>query len=163
MSLHRSWGVGVFLACLGGLGLAGCGSDDESPQPAVDSGAIDSTADTLRDSSNDSASDSPGESAVDAPIESSVEDTADASPCGATAVGQPCGATQPCVGSFICYGVAGSTGFCAPPTPQCGGFAMVLCPAGKPCLRPKGSSLGYCPEPEEKSCICKPDSGVDGC
>lgn len=40
---------------------------------------------------------------------------------------------------------------------------MAMCPGGRACLRPKGSSLGYCPTDEEKPCVCSSVSGVDGC
>lgn len=154
----------MFFAC---TTLLACGGGDESPEPVTDTGVVfDSTS---TDSASDAPVDSASESAIDAADSAAdsaadgAEDTSDVNYCATTSVGQPCSATQPCVGSFICYGQPGSTGFCAPLDPQCGGFVMKMCPASKPCLRPKGSSLGYCATPEEKSCICASVSGVDGC
>lgn len=164
MSFRRSGGVGAFFFI--STALVACGGGDDSPEPVVDTGVVvDSTADTTNDAPVDSASESStdaADSAVDSAADA-ADDTADVNYCATTSVGRPCSATQPCVGAFICYGQPGSTGFCAPADPQCGGFVMKMCPASKPCLRPKGSSLGYCATPEEKPCICASVSGVDGC
>jgi len=150
-------GVFVLVSC---ASLVGCGGEDDSAQPATDTSVVvdSNVSDTRTDAPVDSVADS-----VDAATDTTVEDTVAVDYCTTTSVGKPCGETQPCVGGFICYGVAGSTGFCAPPTPQCGGFVMALCPSGTNCLRPKGSSLGFCATTLEEPCVCRPDSGVDGC
>lgn len=144
--------------------LIGCGNDDASPEPVTDTGAaVDSNVPDVRtDAPVDSVADSVADSG-DSATDTGVEDTLVVDYCTTTSVGKPCGESQPCVGGYICYGVPGSTGFCAPPTPQCGGFVMAMCPSGTNCLRPKGSSLGFCATTLEEPCVCRPDSGVDGC
>lgn len=83
-------------------------------------------------------------------------------------VGDACGDTSPCDDGDRCFtGATPGDGFCADFLPECGGFAMTPCSGGRECLRPDGSSVGYCATPAERSCICARVAArggrVDGC
>ncbi len=69
-------------------------------------------------------------------------------------LGALCNDANPCPPEQVCYG-SGGDGFCAPLVPECGGFAMIDCTAGRRCIRGGGSSLGYCATLEESYCICE--------
>jgi len=150
----------ILLSPIVALTLMGCSDDSTSTPAAADTGRADvSVTDTATRDDTAVADTAKADTTIDAAPDAPI-DTFDA----CTEVGLSCSETQPCPGSLICYGF-GSTGFCAPPEPQCGGFTMKLCPGGRTCLRASGSSLGYCATDTEKPCVCgKADAGmVDGC
>lgn len=167
----------LFAVVLAFSGLAACSSGEESIGTALpDTGTDATTSDGSPDGSLEDSADAPVDTGTDTP-DTTPPDTADAGDdaevdtgidagpsCASTPIGRPCSSTQPCPDPYICYGF-GDTGFCAPPTPECGGFVMKECTGGRTCLRASGSSLGYCATSEEMPCICKPsDAGkIDGC
>jgi hypothetical protein len=85
---------------------------------------------------------------------------------GSCEIGQLCSDVQPCPGDLRCYGFGGD-GFCAPFAPECGGFVMTECEAGRRCIRGGGGDLGYCAVAAEQLCICasaeEHDITTDGC
>jgi hypothetical protein len=149
------------------LVVAGCSEDDttNNPNPTTDTGVADtSKGDTEKPDTeatdtatgSDSAADSTADSGA---VDSAPEAAADTSGAICATIGQTCNDMQPCPGDQRCYGF-GDNGFCAPFSPECGGFTGKLCSGGRSCVRAGGSSLGYCATPEEKPCLCgKEDAG----
>ncbi len=83
-------------------------------------------------------------------------------------VGDACGDTNPCDEGDRCWtGASPDDAFCADFAPECGGFVMTDCPPGLFCLRPAGSSVGFCANGADRSCICSRvasrGGSVDGC
>jgi hypothetical protein len=162
------------------IGLFGCSSAEEPVTPGptdtgtvVDTAVAEAAADTAADSSVDSTTDTTvPEDTADSAMEDTLPPPADTSTCPATGIGVPCNDDNPCPTDMRCYGF-GSSGFCAPMMPECGGFANTKCTDGRACMRPGGSSLGYCATFDERLCICSkatttkidacpdPDAGTD--
>jgi hypothetical protein len=158
------------LACL--FVVVGCGSDDPTPSGQTDSAVVDSaSSDTqvadsgmaAETSVDSSTSDAPGADAADAPSEAAADSGPETGVvCEPSGIGSHCDASNPCPTDMRCYGF-GTTGYCAPLTPECGGFAGTLCASGRTCLRASGADLGYCATPPQRTCICSKTTGVDGC
>lgn len=154
-----------FVSIALGISVVGCsgsdgGSDSSVPVDAhvvvdasavVDASSVDAADATDAHVANDAAS----------PVDAHV--ASDAYVCE---VGGQCNDSNPCPEGWRCYGF-GDDGFCAPFSPECGGFVMTECEAGLTCLRGGGSSLGYCATFTERSCICTAAEArgfsVDGC
>jgi hypothetical protein len=152
------------LACL--ALLVGCSSEDSSDPPSttkdtgvVDTGIVDTgTPDTfVPETSAETSTDAGDDGAMDTPM----LDTAPV--CTPSGLGTPCNDSNPCPTDMRCYGF-GSSGYCAPMMPECGGFVDTKCMDGRACMRTSGSSLGYCATFDERLCICsRAVTKIDGC
>lgn len=80
--------------------------------------------------------------------------------CGA--IGQAC--ETECPDGLACEG-RGPDAFCAPPAPECGGFAGTRCPESRPeCLYYSGADFGLCATAADAQCICEnAPNAVAGC
>lgn len=166
----------VFVYAFAIVVLAGCGGREE---PEIDAGGtdaqtgIDAQVEVDAGDDEDAGSEPDAQPDVDAHVGGDAQPDVDAWVPPADAgrvcmIGAVCGDTQPCAegAEFSCYGF-GESGFCAPFSPQCGGFANIMCTGGRTCIRGGGGSLGYCATPEELECICtsaaENDIPTDGC
>ena len=145
--------------------LLACG-EREAADPTPDSGRVDggpSASDdagpTVSDAGPilDDASTEPGDAGNDGgpvPVDGGPVDGGPVDGGITCELGFLCNEANPCPVDQVCYGFGGD-GFCAPPAPECGGFAMTDCTGGRRCIRGGGGSLGYCATLEESYCICE--------
>jgi hypothetical protein len=149
----------------------GCSSSDDGGNTPKDSGTTTDTGNSNVDSStaetesetgtDSSSSETAAETSSDTAADTAMPfDTAPV--CMPTGLATECNDSNPCPDGMRCYGF-GATGWCAPVTPECGGFAMTPCPSGTICLRPAGSSLGFCADAEQRICICDKYKDANGC
>ena len=154
--------------------MADAGPEDAGPGDAglADAGMVCTVGDACGDTSGDGGGSPPNGGERPAPLllGSAYLGGGGGPPAGTglpPAIGVEWCDGCPEFGAFAGCPATPGDAFCADFLPECGGFAMTPCSGGRECLRPDGSSVGYCATPAERSCICTRVAArggrVDGC